>query len=178
LRFHFSAGEALPEPLMRRFIERFGGQIYDGIGSAEMFHIYASNRPGDVMPGTYIGIWKTLSANHIPILAMRDTPWLVRNGKPYQPADCLASGGDTNSCGIKRSEVLSDHNPTLDFVPQFPMLRPLDMSDAVCRPDICRVVEGNVLLYHDSHHLSTTYMRTMTSELGRQMGAATGWWTN
>jgi acyl-coenzyme A synthetase/AMP-(fatty) acid ligase len=52
VRFHFSAGEALPEPLMRRFIERFGGQIYDGIGSAEMFHIYCSNRPGDVKPGT------------------------------------------------------------------------------------------------------------------------------
>jgi benzoate-CoA ligase family protein len=52
VRFHFSAGEALPEPLMRRFIERFGGNIYDGIGSAEMFHIYCSNRPGDVKPGT------------------------------------------------------------------------------------------------------------------------------
>jgi benzoate-CoA ligase family protein len=52
VRFHFSAGEALPEPLMRRFVDRFGGQIYDGIGSAEMFHIYCSNRPGDVKPGT------------------------------------------------------------------------------------------------------------------------------
>jgi benzoate-CoA ligase family protein len=52
VRFHFSAGEALPEPLMRRFIERFGGEIYDGIGSAEMFHIYCSNRPGDVKPGS------------------------------------------------------------------------------------------------------------------------------
>jgi benzoate-CoA ligase family protein len=52
VRFHFSACEALPEALMRRFIERFGGQIYDGIGSAEMFHIYCSNRPGDVKPGT------------------------------------------------------------------------------------------------------------------------------
>jgi benzoate-CoA ligase family protein len=52
VRFHFSAGEALPEPLMRRFSERFGGQIYDGIGSAEMFHIYCTNRPGDVKPGT------------------------------------------------------------------------------------------------------------------------------
>jgi benzoate-CoA ligase family protein len=52
VRFHFSAGEALPEPLMRRFVERFGGNIYDGIGSAEMFHIYCSNRPGDVKPGT------------------------------------------------------------------------------------------------------------------------------
>lgn len=52
VRFHLSAGEALPEPLMRRFTERFGGEVYDGIGSAEMFHIYCSNRPGDVKPGT------------------------------------------------------------------------------------------------------------------------------
>jgi benzoate-CoA ligase family protein len=52
VRFHLSAGEALPEPLMRRFTERFGGEVYDGIGSAEMFHIYCSNRPGDVVPGS------------------------------------------------------------------------------------------------------------------------------
>jgi peptidoglycan/LPS O-acetylase OafA/YrhL len=133
-------------------------------------------KPGDVMPSTYIGIWQTLSDNNIPILAMRDTPWMVRNGQPYFPADCLASGGNAISCGIKRSDVLSDHNQTLDFVVQFPLLKPLDMSDAVCRKDICRAVEGNVLLYRDAHHISTTYMRTMTAELGRQIGAATGWW--
>ena len=52
VRFHLSAGEALPEALMRRFRERFGTDIYDGIGSAEMFHIYASNRPGDIKPGS------------------------------------------------------------------------------------------------------------------------------
>jgi peptidoglycan/LPS O-acetylase OafA/YrhL len=133
-------------------------------------------KPGDVMPGTYIGIWQQLSDHNIPILAMRDTPWLVRNGHPFFPVDCLANRGDAISCGTKRSEVLSDHNPTLDFVAQFPLLKPLDMSDAVCRKDYCRAVEGNVLLYHDSHHISTTYMRTMTAELGRQIGAATGWW--
>lgn len=52
VRFHLSAGEALPEPLLRRFTARFGGEVFDGIGSAEMFHIYCSNRPGDVMPGS------------------------------------------------------------------------------------------------------------------------------
>lgn len=133
-------------------------------------------KDGDVMPAGYLGIWETLSANGIPVLAMRDTPWLTRDGEPYFAADCLADGGDAISCGIERAKVLSDHNPTLDYVAQFPMLKPLDMSDAVCRPDHCRVVEGNVLLYHDSHHFSATYMRTMTNELGRQIAAATGWW--
>jgi benzoate-CoA ligase family protein len=52
VRFHLSAGEALPEPLLRRFQERFCADVYDGIGSAEMFHIYCSNRPGDIKPGS------------------------------------------------------------------------------------------------------------------------------
>ncbi|OBG14890.1 acetyltransferase [Mycolicibacterium celeriflavum] len=133
-------------------------------------------KDGDVMPGTYIGIWQELSDNNIPVLAMRDTPWLVRNGEPFFAADCLADGGDAISCGTKRSDVLSKRNPTLDFVERFPLLEPLDMSDAVCRKDICRAVEGNVLLYHDAHHISKTYMRTMAPELGRQIAAATGWW--
>jgi peptidoglycan/LPS O-acetylase OafA/YrhL len=133
-------------------------------------------KPGDVMPSSYIGIWQTFADHHIDVLAMRDTPWLVENGQPNEAPDCLASGGDAVSCGMKRSDALADRNPTLDFVAQFPNLKPLDMSDAVCRPDYCRVVEGNVLVYHDSHHFSATYMRTMTNELGRQIGAATGWW--
>ncbi len=52
VRFHLSAGEALPEALLSRFLARFGGAVYDGIGSAEMFHIYCSNRPGDVVVGS------------------------------------------------------------------------------------------------------------------------------
>jgi benzoate-CoA ligase family protein len=52
VRFHLSAGEALPPPLLERFMSRFGTDVYDGIGSAEMFHIYVSNRPGDIRPGS------------------------------------------------------------------------------------------------------------------------------
>jgi len=133
-------------------------------------------KPGDVMPGTYIGIWQKFADHHIPVLAMRDTPWFVKNSQPFIPADCLADGGDAVSCGMKRSVVLAARNPTLDFVAQFPNLKPLDMSDAVCRPDFCRAIEGNVLIYHDSHHFTATYMRTMTPELGKQIAAATRWW--
>ncbi len=52
VRFSLSAGEALPEALLQRWQARVASDIYDGIGSAEMFHIYASNRPGDVRPGS------------------------------------------------------------------------------------------------------------------------------
>jgi benzoate-CoA ligase family protein len=52
LRFCYSAGEALPVELYERWMKVFGVEIYDGIGSAEMFHIYITNRPGDVKPGS------------------------------------------------------------------------------------------------------------------------------
>jgi benzoate-CoA ligase family protein len=52
LRICLSAGEALPEALYVRWKQLFGVEILDGIGSAEMFHIYISNRIGDVRPGS------------------------------------------------------------------------------------------------------------------------------
>jgi benzoate-CoA ligase len=47
-----SAGEALPKALYDRFKERFGVEILDGIGSTEILHIFISNRPGRVRPGS------------------------------------------------------------------------------------------------------------------------------
>jgi peptidoglycan/LPS O-acetylase OafA/YrhL len=171
-------GDNRPYPKCREWNQRVMPEL---LAAHPDYVFTTSTRPwnikdGDVMPGFYIGIWQRFADAGIPVLAMRDTPWLVRDGEPFFPSDCLASGGNAISCGIERSTVLSDHNPTLDFVAQFPLLKPLDMSDAVCREDYCRAVEGNVLIYHDSHHFTTTYMRTMTNELGRQIAAATGWW--
>jgi benzoate-CoA ligase family protein len=52
LRFCVSAGEALPPEIFRRWQERFGVEIVDGIGSTELLHVFLSNRPGACRPGT------------------------------------------------------------------------------------------------------------------------------
>jgi benzoate-CoA ligase family protein len=52
LRLVLSAGEKLPEALQTQWLERTGVEILDGIGSAELFHIYISNRPGRVRVGS------------------------------------------------------------------------------------------------------------------------------
>jgi benzoate-CoA ligase len=52
LRRCVSAGEALPPDVGRRFSERYGVDILDGLGSTEMLHIFLSNRAGDVKYGT------------------------------------------------------------------------------------------------------------------------------
>ena len=132
--------------------------------------------PGDFVPKNYLGIWDTLAANGIPILGIRDTPWMYQNGMVFSPVDCLAEGGDPESCGLPRSEALASYNPTLDYLDQYPGIVPLDLSDAVCGPDVCRAAEGNVLVYHDAHHLTSTYVHTLTDELARQLSEAAGWW--
>jgi benzoate-CoA ligase family protein len=52
VRLCVSAGEPLPAALQQRFTDRFGVEIIDGIGSTEALHIFMSNRPGDIRPGT------------------------------------------------------------------------------------------------------------------------------
>lgn len=135
-----------------------------------------TDKPGDFVPDNYLGIWDELGSNGISILGVRDTPWMFRDGMLFSPLDCLADGGEPDTCGLPRSEALADDNPTLEYLDRYPMLLPLDLSDAVCAPDVCRAVEGNVTVYNDEHHLSATYVRTLVDELGRQVSEATGWW--
>jgi benzoate-CoA ligase len=52
LRHCVSAGEALPADLGRRWQQRTGVDILDGLGSTEMLHIFLSNAPSDVRYGT------------------------------------------------------------------------------------------------------------------------------
>ncbi|MCP4328494.1 MAG: benzoate-CoA ligase family protein [Alphaproteobacteria bacterium] len=52
VRICVSAGEALPADVFRRWREKTGLVILDGIGSTEALHIFISNRPDDLKPGT------------------------------------------------------------------------------------------------------------------------------
>ena len=52
LRLATSAGEPLPTSLHQRWRDTFGVELLDGLGTAEMWHVFISNRPGAVRPGT------------------------------------------------------------------------------------------------------------------------------
>lgn len=52
LRRCASAGEALPAELGKRWLDKTGVDILDGLGSTEMLHIFLSNHPDDVCYGT------------------------------------------------------------------------------------------------------------------------------
>jgi benzoate-CoA ligase len=52
VRVCVSSGEALPPDIFYRWKERFCLETIDGIGSTEVLHIFCSNRPGEVKPGS------------------------------------------------------------------------------------------------------------------------------
>ncbi|MDR7554128.1 MAG: benzoate-CoA ligase family protein [Armatimonadota bacterium] len=52
LRLCISAAEALPAEIWRRWKEEFGLVILDGIGTTEMLHIFMSNTPEALRPGS------------------------------------------------------------------------------------------------------------------------------
>jgi len=52
LRLCVSAGESLPASIWHGWKERTELDIIDGIGSTEVWHIFISNRPGDIRPGS------------------------------------------------------------------------------------------------------------------------------
>jgi benzoate-CoA ligase len=52
VRMCVSAGETLPKHIFDKWLERFGVEILDGIGSTEILHIFISNRPGKAIGGS------------------------------------------------------------------------------------------------------------------------------
>lgn len=130
----------------------------------------------DVTPRQYVDLWRALGEQGIGVLAVRDTPWLNSGRGPVRAGDCLDDGGTPAGCGMPRERSVSPVNPASLAAAGLDTVRLLDLTDGLCDAEDCPVVVGNVIVYHDSHHLSGTWVRSASAELARQMGPATGWW--
>jgi len=84
LRMSVSAGEALPADLAKRWRQRFGTDILDGIGSTEMTHIFISNRPDDVRYGSS---GKPVPGYQVKVIDEHGTPV-----KPGEVGDLYVAG--------------------------------------------------------------------------------------
>ncbi|MFE3544269.1 acyltransferase family protein [Nocardia sp. NPDC059177] len=168
-------GEPIPDcrDWSREVIDRLGTDRPDWVFTV-------GTRPrdsgGDETPAEYLDVWSALSDQGLNVITVRDTPWLRRGTVRYAAADCLAAGGDRTSCGMRRTDALSPVDPQLEPAARFPSIFPIDLSDAVCRAAICTVAEGNILIYHDEHHLTASYSRSLAGALGRALQPILGWW--
>ncbi|MCP2266125.1 Peptidoglycan/LPS O-acetylase OafA/YrhL, contains acyltransferase and SGNH-hydrolase domains [Promicromonospora thailandica] len=132
-------------------------------------HTFEDGSPERVLPGQ-AGAWRVLADAGVRVVTVRDNPrfeWFV-------PV-CLESENIPDACGRPRAEQLAAVSPltTADGVPASAVH--LDLTDAICGPVTCSAVVGNVLVYRDDDHLTSTYVRTLTPVIGVQLESVAPW---
>ena len=132
-----------------------------------------TGKKGDVVPTGYIDFFKEFRDRGQKVIAVRDTPWTKG---PQSPPDCIAAGKLPRVCGVNRERALSPENPADELKADFPNMTFLDYSDGFCTPTYCPAVVGNILVWHDYHHVTTAFMRSLVPLLDSDLGRATGWW--
>jgi peptidoglycan/LPS O-acetylase OafA/YrhL len=92
---------------------------------------------------------------------------IVITDTPYPGTDvpiCLSKAiKNVGSCAVSRDKgIRANRQQTSIDVAVENNAQYLDVSHWVCSLDTCPVITGNILMYRDSHHLTTTYVQFLT----------------
>jgi acyl-coenzyme A synthetase/AMP-(fatty) acid ligase len=100
IRLGVSAAEPLPAEICRRWHQRFGFPVLDGIGSTEVLHIYISSRPDKIKPGS--------SGLPVPGYEIRVTDEKGRDLPAGAVGDLWVRGPSTATCYWNRPEITAE----------------------------------------------------------------------
>jgi peptidoglycan/LPS O-acetylase OafA/YrhL len=102
---------------------------------------------------------QVLTTAGLRVAVMRDNPYFT-----YDIPTCLARsvrhrwypGG---SCGADRSAVLSAavSESEMEAARGLPSVRFVDMTDRLCRKDVCFAIQGDAIVYRDNNHLTGNF---------------------
>jgi peptidoglycan/LPS O-acetylase OafA/YrhL len=108
--------------------------------------------------------WKDLEASGISVIAIEESPDVGMN----VPA-CL-SKFSAAKCTVPRAKAVAPDTPTVYATQATSGKVPLiDMDSLICGPVNCPPVVGNVLVYQDNHHLTSTYALTTAPYLEKRL---------
>jgi hypothetical protein len=117
----------------------------------------------EMLSESYSRGWSELQKQGAKIAVIRDTPRMGIN-----IPGCLASRvGTVESCSRPKSEVLGRADPLVVAANNTPGVYLIDMNDSICTTERCPPVIGNVLVWRDSHHLTGSYVWTLTPKLAK-----------
>jgi hypothetical protein len=108
--------------------------------------------------------WDQLESHGISVVAIRESPDMGLN-----VPDCL-SKHTPQMCTVSKAKAEA-HNPPTKFAvlavtDKVPLI---NMDSLICGPATCPPVIGNVLVYQDSHHLTSAYALTTTPYLEKRL---------
>jgi peptidoglycan/LPS O-acetylase OafA/YrhL len=153
----------------------------------------ASNRPYDVIITSYLAtspieaapgksvdqttidgfesVWRPVIARGTQLVAIRDNP---HPRADY--LDCIDrhSGDPGEACSVAESTALDFFDGQPDAVAHVHDAHLLDLTKYFCQAQRCPPVIGNVIVYRDGTHLTSTYTRTLAPMVRRGVLELTG----
>jgi peptidoglycan/LPS O-acetylase OafA/YrhL len=113
--------------------------------------------------------WTQLEHQGISVVAIRESPLLGID----EPACVARNPGSPARCDQSVVKVISAHPPTLYAAAAMAgRVHVINMNPLICGPRECSPVVGNVLVFQDNHHLTSTYSLTTAPFLERRLLAA------
>ncbi|MFF0905037.1 UNVERIFIED_CONTAM: acyltransferase family protein [Kocuria sp. CPCC 205316] len=107
----------------------------------------------------------------IPVLAFRDNPRF-----PFSMFACVETyGPDHDRCNPARSKSLLPINPLEDVAARHEDLHAIDLTDRLCTDTTCPGVIGNIQVYMDLDHVTSTYGETLAPDVGARILEALDW---
>ncbi|ESZ69545.1 hypothetical protein X727_17305 [Mesorhizobium sp. L103C119B0] len=122
----------------------------------------AGSVPDDLMIEGLRNVWSELTEAGSQIIVIRNTP-LMR----FEPGDCLSA--TPAKCFTKRSDAELNNLLALAAEGQ-KNVRVVDMTDALCGPELCPAVVGNMIVWRDTGHLTATYSLALAPYLAPRLG--------
>ncbi|WP_298587073.1 acyltransferase family protein [uncultured Kocuria sp.] len=107
----------------------------------------------------------------IPVLGFRDNPRF-----PFSMFACVETyGPDHDRCNPARSQSLLPVNPLEEVAARYEDLHSIDLTDRLCTETTCPGVIGNIQVYMDLDHVTSTYGETLVPDVEARMLDALGW---
>ncbi|MCB5175324.1 acyltransferase family protein [Microvirga lenta] len=117
------------------------------------------------VPEGYLRQWERLDESGVSVIAIRDNPWLGAD----VPECVEKNAANVLDCGRPRDRVMDRVDPASQLRSKPRNVEFIDLTDRFCDQSRCFPVNGNVIIYSDSHHITTTYSRSLAPVLGERM---------
>ncbi len=112
-----------------------------------------------------------LAGEGIPVIGIRDNPRFT-----YNVVHCTEMYGvDSSKCSATVESKLSNGAAVASAFDALQGLALLDMTDLICPDGVCHPVIGNIRVYLDDNHMTSSYTASMSEEFDRRFQALVNW---
>jgi peptidoglycan/LPS O-acetylase OafA/YrhL len=110
--------------------------------------------------------WRQVQAHGISVVPIQETPMME-----IDPPDCVSEyGAASSACDRTAAEAIPRDPPTVQAARLMAgTVKLIDMNQFICAHGDCPSVAGNVLVYFDVHHLTSSYVTTLTPYLAPRL---------